>query len=130
MLGGPAEVAAAWLTGVLGGEPILFSGSDSVGDPETFWPLAPVFPPFLVFSKALKEVSAQRGINWGTPLSRLAIPLLLGTIFPVASGLPMTEITFPVVVETVLFTPTLFRRGNVLTVALIFLFLRRYFSSS
>lgn len=23
MLGGPAEVAAAWLTGVLGGEPIL-----------------------------------------------------------------------------------------------------------
>lgn len=103
-----------------------FSGSDSVGDPETFWPLAPVFPPFLVFSKALKEVSAQRGINWGTPLSRLAIPLVLGTIFPAASGLPMTEITFPVVVETVLFTPTLFRRGNVLTVALIFLFLKRY----
>lgn len=38
----------------------------------------------------------------------------------------MTEITFPVVVETVLFTPTLFRRGKVLTVALIFLFLKRY----
>lgn len=97
-----------------------------MGDPEAFWPLAPVFPPFLVLSRALREVSAQRGISWGTPVSRLAIPLVLGTILPVASGLPMTEITFPVVVETVLFTPTLFRRGNVLTVALIFLFLKRY----
>lgn len=71
-------------------------------------------------------MSVLRGISWEALFSALEIPFELGTIFPVVSVLPMTEMTFPAVVVTVLFTPTLFRRGNVLTVALIFLFLNRY----
>jgi len=35
-LEGPAEVAAALLTGVLGGEPILFSVTDSAEGPVAF----------------------------------------------------------------------------------------------
>lgn len=123
---GPAEVAATLLTGVLGGEPILFSVTDSTEGPAALWPLAPTFPTFFTVSRALKVLSVLRGISWETLFSAFEIPFVLGTIFPVVSVLPMTEMTFPAVVVTVLFTPTLFRRGNVLTVALIFLFLNRY----
>lgn len=86
----------------------------------------PTFPTFFTVSRALNVLSALRGISWETLFSAFEIPFVLGTIFPVVSVLPMTEMTFPAVVVTVLFTPTLFRRGNVLTVALIFLFLNRY----
>lgn len=86
----------------------------------------PTFPTFFTVSRALNALSALRGISWETLFSAFEIPFVLGTIFPVVSVLPMTEMTFPAVVVTVLFTPTLFRRGNVLTVALIFLFLNRY----
>lgn len=103
-----------------------FSVTDSAEGPEAFWPLVPTFPTFFTVSRALNVLSVLRGISWETLFSAFEIPFVLGTIFPVVSVLPMTEMTFPAVVVTVLFTPTLFRRGNVLTVALIFLFLNRY----